>query len=404
MEQDRKAGAIASQGGQSQNGADSARYAFGANGPQGESGPMGGVGGGGLAGHSAMGRRQTTSTAGGRDGISADEVLRQSLDAQASGQKAGELFQYNISTPISLPRQQASMIPVIAQDIEADKVSLYNADTDPKYPMNAIRLHNTTTLHLKGGPVTLFDAGVYAGDARMEDVPPGDSRLITYAVDLSLICERQNPTVSSNETTVMVKRGVLTTNQLFRTETTYTIKSKADKPRNVLVEHPFDSGSTLVSPAKAEERTASLYRFPLTVKPGESQTLKVVTERPIAQEFVVLDGNMDAILVISNRKNVSPKLKAELQEVVQRRKHVDELKSAATARGNEVTSIGNDQERIRKNMEALDKASALYKRYVSELDLQESKIETLRQEAIKLNADALAATLDLKVFVEGITE
>ena len=238
----------------------------------------------------------------------------------------------------------------------------------------------------------------------MEDVPPGDSRLITYAVDLSLTCERQNPTSTSNETTVTVKRGVLTTNQRLRIETTYTIKSKADKPRSVLVEHPFDPAYTLVAPAKAEERTSSLYRFALTVKPGESQTLKVVTERPIAQEFAVLDGDMDTILVISNRKDVSPKLKAELQGVVQRRKHVDELKAAAEARANEVTSIGNDQERIRKNMEALDRASALYKRYVSELDLQESKIESLRQEAIKLRSDAAAAALELKAFVDGIKE
>ena len=32
---------------------------------------------------------------------------------------------------------------------------------------------------------------------------------------------------------------------------------------------------------------------------------------PIAQEFAVLDGDMDTILVISNRKDVAPKLKAE---------------------------------------------------------------------------------------------
>ena len=190
-------------------------------------------------------------------------LAKQSVDAQAAGEKAGELFQYNISTPISLPRQQAAMIPVIAQDIETEKVSLYNADTGPKFPMNAVRIHNTTSLHLKGGPVTLFDAGVYAGDARMEDVPPGDSRLITYAVDLSLVCERQNPTMTTNETTVTVKRGVLTANQTLRTETTYTIKSKADKTRNVLVEHPFDPAYTLVAPAKAEETRTSiaLYRF-----------------------------------------------------------------------------------------------------------------------------------------------
>src|SRR5207248_1522077 len=100
------------------------------------------------------------------------------VEAQAAGQSAGELFAYNITTPVTLPRQQAAMIPVVAQDVEGEKVSIYNADTGARYPLNAIRLRNTSGLHLKGGPVTLFDEGVYAGDAKMEDIPPGDSRLI----------------------------------------------------------------------------------------------------------------------------------------------------------------------------------------------------------------------------------
>jgi len=113
-----------------------------------------------------------------------------SVTAQAQGASAGELFAYNVTAPVTLPRQQAAMIPVIAQGVTADKVSLYNADTDPRYPLNAVRLKNTTGLHLKGGPVTLFDGDTYAGDALVEDVPPGDTRLISYAVDQSIAGER----------------------------------------------------------------------------------------------------------------------------------------------------------------------------------------------------------------------
>ena len=34
------------------------------------------------------------------------------------------------------------------------------------------------------GPMTVFDGGVYAGDAKIEDVPPGSQRLISYGLDL----------------------------------------------------------------------------------------------------------------------------------------------------------------------------------------------------------------------------
>ena len=152
---------------------------------------------------------------------------KKSVSGMASGEKAGELFQYSIAAPLTLPRQQSAMIPVIARDIEAEKVLLFNADSGVRFPLNAVRVRNNTTMHLKGGPVTLFDAGVYAGDARMEDVPPGDSRLLSYAVDLSVEGERQGPADDSVETAFSLKRGVLTIARRERVETTYTLKSQS---------------------------------------------------------------------------------------------------------------------------------------------------------------------------------
>ena len=55
-----------------------------------------------------------------------------------------------------------------------------------KYPLNGARLKNTTPdkKHLLQGPVTVFDDGGYAGDARLDDVPPGQTRLLSYGIDL----------------------------------------------------------------------------------------------------------------------------------------------------------------------------------------------------------------------------
>ena len=376
----------------------------GADGAPGMRGGMGGFGGGGggLPGHTAI-QRRTSGGATFADTLLSDaELAKRSVEAQSAGEKAGELFQYQISTPVSLPRQQAAMIPVIAQDIETEKVSLYNADSGPRYPMNAIRLHNNTSLHLKGGPVTLFDEGVYAGDARMEDVQPGDSRLITYAVDLAVEGTRQVPNTTTTESSVSVKHGVLTLTRREVLETVYTMKSKADKPRTILIEQPIDPSYKLVTPAKPAEATANLYRFALTLAPGATESLKIVTERPANFTVVILDGDLNYLAYTAARKDIPVALKTALEEVIKRRQRIDTLKANAEARANEVTSIGNDQERIRKNMEALDKNSALYKRYVSELDQQESKIESLRQEAIKLRADAAAAQLELRSFIDNI--
>jgi hypothetical protein len=329
--------------------------------------------------------------------------VRDSVDAQASGASLGELFQYNISSLINLPRQQAAMIPVVAQDIETEKVSLFNADNGIRFPMNAVRVKNTTKLHLKGGPVTLFDDGAYAGDAKMEDIPPGDSRLVTYAVDLSIEGERQNPKQDITETSLSLRRGVLTVTRKERTETTYTVKSKAPRERKVIIEHPFNASYKLLEPAKADERTPALYRFNLNLPAGKSQELKVVLERPISQTVAIMDTDLNGLAFYANRKDISQKLKDTLQDVVQRRRRVQEIQAQAAGKDQAIKAIEVDQDRIRKNMAALDKMSALYKRYVTELDNQETQIQNLRKEAAKLRNEAATADAELRAYLDGLT-
>jgi hypothetical protein len=303
---------------------------------------------------------------------------------------------------VSLPRQQAAMIPVVAQAVDGEKVSLFNADHG-RFPLNAVRVVNNTNLHLKGGPVTLFDGGAYAGDAKMEDIPPGDNRLVSYAVDLAVEGERQGQGTTSDETSLSLRRGVLIITRRERQETNYTLKNKADRPRTVLVEHPFQPEFTLVQPAKAAERTANQYRFAVSVAPGKSETLKVVAERPTSQTLAVIDTDLDFIAHTANRKDIAPKLRDALQEIVRRRRRVAELNTAAQQRDAELVALGQDQDRVRKNMAALDKGSALYKRYVAQLDAQETRIQNLRAEANRLRNEAAAAQNDLRAFTDNLT-
>jgi hypothetical protein len=334
-------------------------------------------------------------------GMSA-EIARASVQAQASGQAAGEQFEYNIKTPVNLPRQQAAMIPVVSQDVETEKVALFNADAG-KFPLNAVRIKNTTGLHLKGGPITLFDEGVYAGDARMEDIPPGDSRIVSYAVDLTLEGERQIPNGMLTEMSLSIKRGVLTSSRREKQEATYTIKSKAAKAKIVLIEHPFNSEYKLIAPAKATERTAEVYRFAVTVPPGKSEKLQVVLERPVSQTIAIYDADINVLGAYASRKEISAKMRDALQQVVQRRRAVQQLQAQAAAKDAEIKGMGDDQDRIRKNMAALDKASALYKRYVTELDRQETRLQTLRQEAANLRSQAAEADQSLRAYIDSLT-
>jgi len=85
----------------------------------------------------------------------------------AATQEVGELFEYAIKAPVSIPRQNSAMQPIVNQAVEAERVSIYNPATHAKFPLNGLQLTNSTNLHLMQGPATVFDGQVYAGDAKL---------------------------------------------------------------------------------------------------------------------------------------------------------------------------------------------------------------------------------------------
>ena len=322
--------------------------------------------------------------------------------AQAKGVDAGEQFAYNITTPVTLPRQQAAMIPVVSQDIGADKVSLYNANTDPRFPLNAIRLKNATKLHLKGGPVTLFDGGTYAGDAIMEDVAPGESRLISYAVDLSVVGERQFLYTDQPHRTLTIHAGVLTITRRDRSKVKYVFKSKALTNKTLLVEHPFDAECKLITPATATERTPNLYRFAVPLPAGKTATLIVETETPTSYTVALLDGNLDTFISTDGSQDIPAATRTALTDIVTQRRHIQNLANQAASDDAQIAEISSQQDRLRKNMAALDRASSLYKHYVSELETQETQITNLRTDAQRQRTVAEAARKALRNTLDNL--
>lgn len=128
------------------------------------------------------------------------------------------------------------------------------------------------------GPVTVFDGGSYAGDAQLDHLAPGDKRLLSYAVDLTVSVD---PSVksSSEVSSGNIVRGVLEVSRVSRWEQTYTIKNKDEQERTIIVEHPFVPGRELMQPEAFDEKTPSLYRFRVVVAAGTAGKPVVAEQR-----------------------------------------------------------------------------------------------------------------------------
>src|SRR5436305_9274229 len=131
------------------------------------------------------------------------------------------------------------MLPIVNESVKGEKVSIYNEQTQAKHPLNGLRLKNSTDLHLMQGPITVFDDNAYAGDAQIQDLPPGSERLISYALDLDT---EVSPAVKQQPAalvSVRVSKGTLLTNYKYARTKTYTIKNSGKKATNILIEYPI---------------------------------------------------------------------------------------------------------------------------------------------------------------------
>lgn len=356
-----------------------------------------------------LARARKVSTASSLEGGAMPGQTAQQSVAATGASLGASLFAYHIDVPVSVPRQQSAMIPFVAAPAEAERVAVYNSRVQSDHPLTGLRLKNTTGLHLMGGPLTVFDtqgdsdAAGYVGDALMDDTEAGQTRLLTYAIDLAVDADAKRDSQTGSVTEVRITEGALRVRQTYQQTAVYTFKNNGTQARTVVIEYPIQPEWDLLEPAAPSERTASHYRFDLPLPGKTTAALTVQTERQAWESLSLLDAPLDRFLFYGGSGAVSAPVRAALEAVRARRASAADLEIRATELKAQLEAITKGQERIRKNMEALDHKSDLYRRYVGELDKQETQIGALTAARDARQEELTAARADLRRYLAGLS-
>ena len=329
-------------------------------------------------------------------------ALQEGVAPAAAGQETGELFEYRLASPVSLPKQRSGLFPILGQEIQGQKVSIYNQIVNVKHPLHGYRLKNSSPLYLMQGPITVFDGGAYAGDARIEDLAPGQERLISYALDLKTEVEPKVEGGTQELVTVAIKKGTMWITRRIVEDRTYQIKNRDQKTRTVLIEHPYRADWKLMEPKEPTERTRDLYRFAVPVDAGKSASLRVKESLPVQESVQLMDGGLNQIVVYLQAKEVSSKVKEALQKVVALRNKLEETRNQRTRQEQRIVEITSEHGRIRENMQRLQQNSELYNRYVKKLDQQETELEGIRRTIENVKAMEEEQRRELNSYLMGL--
>ncbi|MDR2476258.1 MAG: DUF4139 domain-containing protein [Treponema sp.] len=321
----------------------------------------------------------------------------------ASGAAAGDQFEFTIKKPVSLDRRMSAMLPLVESKIAARKLLIFsgaNAYGRNIHPRLGAEITNTTGMKLPAGPITVYDGGTYAGDALIEFWNEDEKRLISFGEDLSVtgtIIEANSRTIAA----VHVADGILSISRSQDYIKNYAFKNVSTQSRQILVEHPKTQGAALEAP-EADEQTPSAYRFTMTLPAAREITLIVREARPVMERVTLLQLRPEAFLSYASSQEIPPAVRGALRQAMDMKRAVSLAEAAVIDAENRRSFLVEEQDRIRKNLEAAGSQTQQGQEYLKRLVSLDDELDRLTPEIEKFRTGAKTAQKAYEDYLNGL--
>ena len=325
------------------------------------------------------------------------------FENQAEAGNAGEMFAFTPSKPITLERQQSTMIPLTLASLPAEKYSVfssipYNERVNPKF---CISIENTSGLKLPAGPITVLDGGEYAGDALLEFLPEAEKRLIAYGDDIEVTGSKRADSTRTIETVKMAD-GIMTTSYRQVQSTTYLIRNANKKERTVIVEHAKNAGFELTTKQALAETTANKYRFKFKAAGNTGTELKVEEARTYQSTQKIFDMNSNTFISYTTNSEIPEKVRKAFASIITEKEKVTAAEKALKTLQDRQTEIGKEQDRVRRNLEAVGSESQQGRAFLTKLLKLETELDNLKTDIADATEQLNKAQQKFTAFVKNI--
>ena len=346
-------------------------------------------------------------TVAGYDEAEYDDLQEKNTSAyfenQTEAGNAGEMFAFTPSKPVTLERQQSMMIPLTLASLPAEKYSVfssipYNERVNPKF---CISIENTSGLKLPAGPITVLDGGEYSGDALLEFLPEAEKRLIAYGDDIEVTGSKRADSTRTIETIKMTD-GVMTTSYRQVQSTIYLIRNANKKERTVIVEHAKNAGFELTTKQALAEMTANKYRFKFKAAGNTGTELKVEETRTYRSSQKIFDMNSNTFISYTTNSEIPDKVRKAFTSIITEKEKVTAAEKALKTLQDRQTEIGKEQDRVRRNLEAVGSESQQGRAFLTKLLKLETELDELKTDIADATERVNKAQQNFTAFVKDI--
>jgi hypothetical protein len=319
------------------------------------------------------------------------------IEPAGAATEIADLFEYSIATPVTVRKDESAMMPFLQQKISARKLIIYSDSSKPN-PFSAAEITNNTGKTLDGGPITVYDAGAYAGEALVETFKNNDKRFINYGVDLGTQIATNLDSRNDAVRELHAHNGLLITRAAQVQKKTYSVHNVDAREKTVIIEHPVRSGFNLIDTAKPVETARNVYRFEIKLPASGALDFPVTEEHVYDTQTSVSSLNPDGLLTYIRNKAISDNARRQLQQIADVKTKIADTDAEKTSVSNQINTLSRDEERNRQNIASLSAVSGqqqIVQDYARKLADQETQIAKLHDREAAL--DQQRATLQTQL-------
>jgi hypothetical protein len=335
-------------------------------------------------------------------------LLESSGGAAAQGTKVGELFSYEARDPVSIPRGQAALVPIVSKRIAGRRVLVYQASFSPR-PVNAWVLANDTDLTFEAGAVTFFEGSTSLGEGILgHTLPPGGQEVVPYAVDASVdvtpkVASRQEPYIGGK-----VADGVLELARVEVLANTWTVVNRGREKATLWLHQPVNPLYKLAKPEKPLKEVGGNYRFEIVLAPGETKEFAVEERREVVEAVYLANEDETRLRFFAAGPFLTEKTRRFLAEVGELMAQKSALQRQINEGQEQMRRLAEEEERLRRNLGSVNynqpKEAELRVKWMAALSNAEDQLTGLRGRADEAGGKIRALEEQIATKIRGYKE
>jgi len=338
--------------------------------------------------------------------------LAGSMHVQASAQKVGSLYRFELGELMTVPNRSSTMLALINTRVPGSAIYTYNPGAGVAaaraHPFRAVRLRNQSGAVLEPGPIGIIRDGAFAGEGLIERIEKGQESYVAYALDTAVNVTHEVRGDSSLAGLVRISRGVVETRTYQIQRHSWEVQASAEdgEALPMMVSLPKRQGWAVeVEGGKLESETAATRYYMLQVKPGEKTRLEVREKYPRSYSYRIGDhAAQQAILLYIESKEARP-------DVVEKLRPAVEVVRKLAAANNRIAVVEQKRgdlraraDEIRQNLKLLQKSrnQRLKAEQTQRLMAVDREASRLTDELVALRDQAAQLNVELSTLVEQI--